>query len=721
MKQVFFDGKGKLLVQDVPAPKAPYNGALVRVCTSLISSGTEMAAASGGGSLIRKALSQPQLIRRAFEVAVSQGLRFTARQVQDIAGTWFPVGYSAAGVIVEIGQGLEGLQIGDSVACAGAGFANHAEYDAVPLNLMAHIPEGVSCRQAAFTTVGAIALQGVRRAEAMLGETVVVVGLGLIGQIVCQLLDAAGCVVIGSDPVAARRELAARLAGAQTIDPTAGDASRQVLKLTGGIGADRVILCAATRSSQATNEAFRMCRERGRVVMVGAMGMDLERTDFYNRELDFVISRSTGPGRYDRNYEERGIDYPIGYVRWTEQRNMGAFLRLIADGKLDVDSLISAEYPVQEADRAYQAVQQGALAVLLNYGEPATVEDPARRRAVTRVAAPRAGRIGVALVGAGNFARAVHLPNLKASPYFEVQAVVSDSITAAQAAQKIAAPLATTDLVLALDHPGVEAVVIATRHHLHARQAILAAESGKHVLVEKPMALTLSDCRAMIDAAQKAGVLLTVDFNRRLSPAAIALKQALDEVRSPKTIVYRINAGPLPASHWLNDPAEGGGRLLGEGVHFIDFVCGMLNAEPLAVSAQGSSDGQDFVLTMRFPGDSVGVVIYTAQGDPTFPKERVETFAGGGVAVIDDFRTLTFSKLRGRAFRGAPDKGHRALLDNFGAAIRGKSELLVTGADGLRATRIGLAALESIRTGATVMLDGWPDKASPPRQDSDKG
>ncbi len=712
MKQVFFDGKGQLMVQDVPAPVTPERGALVRIAASLISSGTEMAAASGGGSLIRKALEQPHLIRRAVGLALREGLRFTAGQVREIAETWLPTGYSAAGIVVEVGSGAPSLRVGDRVACAGAGYANHAEYDAVPLNLLAPIPEGVTFRQAAFTTLGAIALQGVRRAEVTLGETVVVVGLGLIGQITAQLLDAAGCVVIGSDPIAARRELAARLAGAQTIDPTLGDAAEQVLALTSGVGADKVILCAATSSSRPTNEAFRMCRERGRVVMVGAMGMNLERPDFYSRELDFVISRSAGPGRYDPSYEEQGIDYPIGYVRWTEQRNMAAFLRLLADGKVDVESLIAAEYPVERAAEAYEAVQQGALAVLLTYGEP-VAEMPAAERIIVRAARPLSGRIGVALVGAGAFARAMHLPNLKTSPHFDLRAVVSDSASAAQIAQKAGARLATTDLAAVLASDEVAAVIIATRHHLHAQQAIAAAQAGKHVLVEKPLALTVADCRAVLEAVQAAGVLLTVDFNRRAAPTAQALKAALDALSGPKTIVFRVNAGPLAPSHWLNDAAQGGGRLLGEGVHFIDFICGMLNTDPLTVSAQGSADGQDFVLTLRFADESLGVVIYTAQGNPAFPKERVEAFAGGGVAVLDDFKTLTFSGMRGKAIKGGQDKGHRALLENFGAAIRGEADLIVTGADGLRATRIALAALESIRSGVAIDLRAWQADGPP--------
>jgi predicted dehydrogenase/threonine dehydrogenase-like Zn-dependent dehydrogenase len=700
MKQVFFDGKGKLLVKDVPAPLTPENGALVRVRASLISSGTEITQAAGGGSLLRKALAQPELIGRAIQLALREGLGFTARAVQEVSETWLPAGYSAAGVVIETGMQAD-VRVGQSVACGGAGVANHAEFIAVPRNLMTPIPKGVTHEQAAFTTVGAIALQGVRRAEVTLGETVVVVGLGLIGQIMAQLLDAAGCRVIGSDLVAARRELAAKLAGAWTVDPSQGDVVEQVMRLTGGVGADKVILCAATPTSEPTNQAFMMCRERGRVVMVGAMGMDLERTVFYQRELDFVISRSTGPGRYDPHYEIDGIDYPIGQVRWTEQRNMAAFLQLIADGKLDVESLISAPFPVEEAASAYEAVGSGALAVLLTYGEE-EAEATVPRVLAIRAAQPSRGRIGVAVVGAGNFVRAVHLPNLKASPFFSIQAVVSGSgASATQLAEKAGAAVATSDLGAALAEPGIDAVLIATRHHLHAEQAIAAAQAGKHIFLEKPMGMTVGQCEAILDAAQEAGVLLTVGFNRRAAPTARALKAALDATPGPKTLIFRVNAGLLPDTHWLLDPVEGGGRLLGEGVHFIDFICGMVGASPTVVAAQGA--GQDFEITMRFPDGSLGIVIYTALGSVQFPKERVEAFAGGGVAVLDDFRSLAFTGMAGKTTRrAAQDKGQRALLENFAAAIRSEADLIVTGEDGLRATRIALAALESMRTGAAA-------------------
>ncbi|NDJ34005.1 MAG: Gfo/Idh/MocA family oxidoreductase [Chloroflexi bacterium] len=686
MQQVFFDGKGQLMVKEVPAPTVPANGGLVRVHASLISSGTELSQSTGEGSLIKKALAQPELIGRAMQLALREGVAFTARAVQDIADTWFPAGYSCAGEVI---GASDTMLIGQRVAGAGAGFANHAEFNAVPSNLLAAVPDGVSYHQAAFTTVGAIAMQGVRRAEVTLGETVVVVGLGLIGQLTAQILQAAGCTVIGTDLLAERRTHAERAAGAHTAPPE--DIDALVRDMTEGQGADRVILTASTRSSEPTNQAFSLCRERGRVVMVGAMGMDLERTAFYNKELDFVISRSAGPGRYDRAYEERGIDYPIGYVRWTEQRNMAAFLNLLATGRIEVDSLINATYPVQQAAAAYEAVREGALAVLLTYGHTETVKEPVTL--IRQAAEPKTSDIGIALVGAGMFARSMHIPNIKANHHLMLSAVVSGSASAAQIAEKESIGLATTALHEVLDAPQVNAVLISTRHHLHAQQAVAAAHAGKHIYLEKPMALTVADCEAVLNAVEANDVLLTVGFNRRAAPTARALKAALDRISGPKTILFRVNAGTIPANHWLNDPNEGGGRLLGEGVHFIDFICGMLGAEPTSVCGHLAPDGQSFVLDMAFAGGALGSVVYAAYGDPAFPKERVEVFAGGGTAVLDDFKTLTFHNMPGDPVRSrTQDKGHAALLANFAAAIRGEADLLVTGTDGLRATRIALQA-----------------------------
>ncbi len=707
MKQLFFDGKGQLYIQDVPAPATPEKGAFIKTHTSLISSGTELSQAMGGGSLLRKAIAQPELVGRAFQLALREGLAFTAQAVQDVSSMWFPVGYSAAGMVETVGPEATGLRAGMRVACSGSKYATHADYMAVPQNLLVPIPDNVTYDQAAFTTLGAIALQGVRRAEVEIGDTVVVVGLGLVGQLTVRILSAAGCHVIGTDFAPERRALA----DIQTIDPGTGKQVDEVMVITQGMGADKVILCAATRSSEATNEAFRMCRERGRVVMVGSMGMDLERTTFYNRELDFVISRSTGPGRYDPTYEEEGIDYPPGHVRWTEQRNMSAFLRLVATGKIEIDSLISASYPVEEAEQAYQRVSDGALAVLLTYGEAEPEQAASDIHVLKRTQSPKDEPIGLALIGAGSFARSMHLPNIKGDTQFALRTVVSGSASAAQVAEQHDIPVAATELPVVLSDDDIDAVLISTRHHLHASQTIQALQHGKHVFVEKPLALTLSDCRAVLSAAEVASKLVTVGFNRRAAPTAQELYKVLRAIHTPKSIIFRVNAGALAGSHWLNDPTQGGGRLVGEGVHFIDFVCGMIDAASQTVSAQGSTDEQHFTLAIRFADESVGTVIYTPFGDTHFPKERVEVFAGGGVAVLDDFKQLVFEGLRGQAHKGRQDKGHKALLENFGLAVRGQSNLLITAEDGLRATQIALAAQQSMRTNQTIDLRRWNDTA----------
>lgn len=707
MKQLFFDGKGQLYIQDVPAPMTPEKGGFIKTHYSLISSGTELSQATGGGSLIKKALAQPELVGRAFQLALREGLAFTAQAVQDVSTTWFPVGYSAAGQIEEVGSRATGLRAGMRVACSGSKYATHAEYMSVPQNLMVPIPENVSYQQAAFTTLGAIALQGVRRAEVEIGDTVVVVGLGLVGQLTARILAAAGCVVIGTD----LREERRRLSSVHTIDPAAGSAVDAVMEHTHGMGADKVILCASTRTSEPTNQAFEMCRERGRVVMVGAMGMELERTTFYNRELDFVISRSTGPGRYDPTYEEEGIDYPPGHVRWTEQRNMSAFLSLVANSKIEVDDLVSAIYPIEHAERAYEHVGEGALAVMLRYdsGQPAERAAPIR---VLKRSEPISGRsIGLALIGAGNFARTMHIPNITDDQQYALRAVVSGSASAAQVAEQHGIPVATTDLTQILNDDTIDAVLISTRHQLHAQQAIQALKSGKHIFVEKPLALTVADCRAVLAAAEKSERLVTIGFNRRAAPTALALRKALRGISGPKSVIFRVNAGPLSSQHWLNDPEQGGGRLLGEGVHFIDFVCGMIASDPLAVTALGSLDEQHVTLVIRFADESIGTVIYSPLGHTRFPKEQVEVFAGGGVAIVDDFKRLTFVGLRGEEHKGRQDKGHKALLNNFAQAIQGNDDLLINGYDGLRATRIALAARQSMRTNQTIDLTTWDEQA----------
>ncbi|MFQ5409893.1 MAG: bi-domain-containing oxidoreductase, partial [Anaerolineales bacterium] len=515
MKQVFFDGKGTLQLQDVPAPTCGRGQVLVRAAYSLISSGTESTALSGGGSLVKQALRRPDLVRRTLRYAARQGVRATVGLVRSATSDWFPLGYSAAGEVVEVGADVSSFAVGDRVACAGAGYANHAEFIAVPRNLVVKVPPGVPLREACFATVGAIALQGVRRAEPTLGETVVVVGTGLIGLLTAQLLRAHGCRVICTDLAGDRLQAARALGVEHTVLVGAVDPVAAVRAVAGPTGADAVILTAGTASSAPVNQAFQMCRERGRVVIVGAVGMNLERNDFYNKEIDLRISRSYGPGRYDRDFEEKGVDYPLGYVRWTETRNLAAFLEQVQQGRVAVAPLVSAEYPIEQAPEAYARVTGGdGIGVVLVYPGAAAETMPDRTLQLAARAPARDGRIGLALVGAGNYARLMHIPNLKRlGARVEVRAVVSGSgASARRAATELGAPLASTDLRAVLGNSDVDAVLIATRHDLHRKQCLAAARAGKHIFVEKPLALTVPDCEEIVAAVAEAGVLCAVGF-----------------------------------------------------------------------------------------------------------------------------------------------------------------------------------------------------------------
>lgn len=711
MLQVFFDGTGKLHVEDVPAPVCSSGRVLVQVHSSVISAGTEAASLAGGGSLLRQALRRPDLVQRTLKYAAQQGVAAAVALVQGASENWFPTGYSAAGTIVEVGAGITGLAIGDRVACAGAGFANHAEFISVPQNLCVKIAAQVSFQQAAFTTLGAVALHAVRRAEPTLGETIVVVGSGLIGLLAAQLLRNNGCHVICTDLAPERLALAGRF-GATALQAADGDLVRRVHALTEGLGADAVMLCAGSKSSQLVNQAFEMCRERGRVVVVGAVGLDLERNAMYRKEIDLRISRSYGPGRYDSEYEEQGATYPVGYVRWTETRNLQMIVDLLAAGTLDVQSLVSAEYAASDAAVAYGRITSGdaaAVGVLLSYPQSDPLRAPLRVWQPDVVRQLRPGQVGLVLVGSGQFARLMHIPNLKAlQSEVVVRGVVSATGgSARQAAQALRAGSATTDFAAALTLPGVDAVLIATRHNLHAAQCIQALRAGKHVFVEKPLGLDTSECRAVLREAESAALLCAVGFNRRFSVLAIALKESLDKTVGPKQLSYRVNAGALPADHWLLNPAIGGGRLVGEGCHFFDLLCWLCGSEPESVAAQSvGATADDVACTLKFLDGSVATFVYSALGDARAGKERIEVMAGGGLAILEDFKSLVVSGMPGRSRRlRVADKGHRVLLRHFLDAVRGREPLRVSARDGLRAALCAAAAQRALASRATENIE----------------
>ncbi len=577
MKQVILR-QGQAVVEEVPAPFVELGTVLVAVDHSCISVGTELSGLRVGGlPLWKRALRQPQQVQKAVQIAITSGPRRMWSLVRGKLAAGNPSGYSASGVVLEVGEGVSDLEPGDRVACAGAQFAHHAEVIRVPRNLVVLVPDELPLKDASTVTLGAIAMQGVRRADPTLGETFVVIGLGLLGQITTQLLKANGSRVIAVDLDAERVALAVASGADLGLNPEEELPEQQVARLTDGIGADGVIITAATPSDAVVSTAFKMCRRKGRVVLVGDVGLGLNRSDFYAKEIDFRISCSYGPGRYDRSYEEEGLDYPVAYVRWTENRNMAEYLRLLAERRVRLDGLADAVYPLAEAGGAYGALQaegRKPLMVLLSY--PGLVTEPLVRRVETPGGQHgRSGRVRIALIGAGGFAKGMHLPNLRTlGSEVELRAVVSRTgHNATATARLFGAAYAGTDPESVFNDPEVDAVIIATRHNLHAPLVLAALKAGKHVLVEKPLCLTpaeLGEISAWFAARSDGSPILLTGFNRRFSPYAVATRQVLTGRSGPVILDYRMNGGYLPLDHWTQGP-EGGGRNIGEACHIYDF------------------------------------------------------------------------------------------------------------------------------------------------------
>ncbi len=696
MKQVLVRGGG-VAVEDVPAPFVDPRGVLVHVEWSCVSVGTELASiVMSGLPLYRRALKQPENARKVLEVARDQGFARTVKRVRGQLAAGLPTGYSCAGTIVETGSEVEGFAVGDRVACAGAGIANHAELVSVPVNLVARVPDGLAIDAASTVTLGAIALQGVRRAAPTLGETVVVIGLGILGQITAQLLRASGCRVVGTDVDDRRVALALGLAAG--VGP-GDDLLERVRSLTDGFGADAVIITAATPSDEVIRGAAAACRKKGRIVVVGDVGLGLRRTDIYEKELDVLISTSYGPGRYDPTYEIQGHDYPIGYVRWTENRNMEEYLRALAERTLSLDALPTERFPVQQAPEAYEALKRDGerpLVVLLSYPDDETAP---KRRIETSHVAPAPGRVQVAIVGAGSFAQGTHVPILiKVRDSVQFRCVVCRTgATAKAVADRVEAAYATTDYDAVLGDPDVGLVLIATRHDLHATQALRALEAGKHVFVEKPLALDEGELAAIetfYDGGD--GPLLMTGFNRRFSPAAARLHELLRDRTAPLMADYRMNAGFIPLDSWVHG-ATGGGRNIGEACHVYDLFDYLVGGAPVSgVSAHGIrpvtrrfARNDNFSATVEFADGSVCTLLYTALGSREHPKERLEVYSDGRVLLLDDYKSVTVTGSKQRGWRSpTQQKGHRQELEALAACIRDGGPWPISLADQLSAMRI---------------------------------
>ena len=712
MKQIFTKS-GNIITEEVPAPVCGDNEILVRTAYSLISVGTETMSLYGAGKgiaeIASKAISNPELVHKAIEIAKKEGLSKTINVIRGQTGKLTPLGYSSSGVVLEVGKNITDIAVGDRVACAGAGYASHAEIISVPRNLVCKIPDNVDFDEAAFTTLGAIAMQGIRRAQVQFGDNVVVIGLGLLGQIACQILKAAGAHVIGIDIMKERVELAKEL-GADICVIGGKDAVDEVLKYTDKIGADSAIIYAATKSSEPVKQAMEMARKKGRVVVVGAVGMALDRSPFYEKELDFLISCSYGPGRYDSLYEEKGVDYPIGYVRWTENRNMQEFLNMLSEKKVNVKRLIDNTFQVEEAAEAYETLntEKRPIAVLFRYNELTKKE--LIRKMQLKPPAIKTDKINVAVVGAGGFAQAYHLPNLKKIPFYNIKAVVTRTGSNAKLiAEEYGAEYCTTGYKEVLQDENMNMIVIATRHNLHAPIIIEAANAGKHIFVEKPIAMNYEDCKKVYDAVLENKVNLTMGFNRRFAPLAQKAKRTVENRKNPLMITYRINSAGMKKEHWINDPVEGGGAIIGEGCHFFDFCNWIVRREPMRIYAEmiSSDDGSivdpnNIINTIRYEDGSVASVIYTTIGNESFPKERIEIFVDGGVITIDEFKELTVVGLDGKGEKlKRIEKGQFELINEYGKLLMGKSKNidLPSVADGVKATVCSLKVLDALKTG----------------------
>lgn len=673
------------MVDDVPAPFAEPGTILVAVQHSCISIGTEMSGLrSSGLPLWKRAMKQPANVQKAISSVMAIGPSRTWSMVRGQLAAGNATGYSAAGIVVGVGEGIDDLAVGDLVACAGAGAAHHAELICVPRNLTVAVPDGVNSTDASVVTLGAIAMQGLRRATPTLGETFVVLGLGILGQFTVQLLKANGCRVIGVDIDKGRISTAISLGMDVAIDPDDEKAGDQVARLTDGIGADGVIITAATPSDAVVSSAFQMTRKKGRVVLVGDVGLNLNRADFYTKEIDFLISSSYGPGRYDRNYEERGLDYPVAFVRWTENRNMAEFLRLVSDGRVKVSPLVSCVYSVAEANAAYEMLKSDAhkpLMVLLSY--PTVVADakPVRRIDNPLGKKVEGGKVKLALVGAGGFAKGMHLPNLQSlNAKFALQAVVSRTgHNASATASQFAASYSTTDYAQVLADREVDAVLIATRHDLHAPMTLEALKVGKHVLVEKPAAISreqLAEITSWFAEQPGETPFLLTGFNRRFSPYARRIQELIANRAGPLMMTYRMNAGYLPPDHWTHS-AEGGGRNVGEACHIYDLFTYLSNSKVGKVVVAAARPAtkhyrrdDNFTATMEFVDGSVGTLTYTACGNSQHAKEEMEIFVDGKVIVLGDYKSLTITGSKAKGVTSAlPDKGQKAELEAFGDAV----------------------------------------------------
>lgn len=717
MKQVVLNLKdGGLTVEDVPIPTLKGSGVLVRNHYSVISAGTESGLVDlANKSLIGKARARPDLAMKVINKAKQDGPISAFQQAMGRLDKREPLGYSSAGTVISVSEDISGIKVGDRVACAGAGYANHADVAFVPKNLCVKVPDNVDLKNACFTTVGSIAMQGVRNADVRVGENVVVVGLGLIGLITVQILKASGCRVFGIDLDESKVKLAKELGADVALSRSTPNIEESVRQFSRGIGADVTIIAAATRSNDPVDLAGKITRERGKVVIVGLVGMDIPREEYYNKEIELRVSRSYGPGRYDRAYEEFGRDYPAPYVRWTENRNMQAFLDLLSMQKISMDPIISHEFAIEQAPDAYDIIKQRKpyLGIVLRYDTNREIEDKIVLKAPESKPFP-SGTPVIGVIGAGIFATSTLLPNLSKIEGIKLKGLsAATGISCESVAKKYGFEYCTSDYHKIMEDPEINCVSIVTRNSLHAPLVIEALKHGKNVLVEKPLALSEEELDAVRAAWKEHGGLVMVGFNRRYSELGMKLRDFFKKRSQPMVALYRVNAESIPKDHWIYDNSEGGSRIITECCHFIDFLQFIIGSSPTEVYARkiepeikSPEDNENVSITISFEDGSIGTIIYTTHGDSSLSKEHAEFFADGMAGVITDFKQLELvkgGKKEKIAKRMVTEKGHKNEFEKFLEMVKkGSSEYDFEG--NVLTTLVTLKAVESIQNGSSVRL-----------------
>jgi predicted dehydrogenase len=716
---------GRASVLDVPAPCVGKGQILVRVSASLISAGTERTVVEfAEKNLVQKAMARPDLVKQLVDKAKREGWIATIEAARNRLDSDMVLGYSNSGVIVEVAAGVTGFKVGDKVACAGGGFATHSEFVRVPRNLAAVIPVGSGLRdvpleEAAFATVAAIGLQGIRIAELHLGEVVAVIGLGLIGQIVVQLARASGCTVVGMDPSADRCRLAERM-GCVATGTSDEEMNAITARASDGRGVDSVLIAAATESNGPVTLAAEIARDRAKVVAIGAVGLALPRKLYYMKELDFRVSRSYGPGRYDAEYEEKGHDYPVGYVRWTEGRNLASILQLLASGQLDFAPLITHRFPIEQAEKGYELITgktgEPFLGVVITYPNEPSVAHRVELSTTATSAVSGSTGVCIGVFGAGNFATATLLPAMRAVGGIEFGGIcTTGGASARSAGSRSGFRFCVSDESELLKDDSINTIAVCTRHALHAGQVIAALRASKHVFCEKPLAMNEEQLASILEAydQQDPKRFLLVGYNRRFAPLARRLKAFVSGVVEPIIMHYRVNAGFIPADHWTQDLEQGGGRVLGEVCHFVDFLSFICGHPVVSVSASlmpnaGRYANDNLAATLRFADGSMGTITYTANGDKSFSKERVEVFAQGRVAVLDDYRelrTVRDGKHKVIKSRLGVDKGHRGEWETYAEVIRNGGQSPISLNELMNSTLATFALVRASANGSWVEVD----------------